>query len=209
MDSLLEKFYNGGNLQSRNGFTRFSALQTNPSLNIGLAPATKSPLPVRPLISTVNSTNLNINHKPNLTINTNFNNLVTNKDFLKPQNLAFNSSSDLLYNNPGYTHKRYNSEYNIRNNTVADIKRNDTKMQMMEEKMKNLELKSQRLEVINDFFFDMFENNLVKDELTSYPSSLNFCFCIFAAFSLCLFISSFTKLFSNMSKKKSLITSNL
>ena len=33
-------------------------------------------------------------------------------------------------------------------------------MQMMEEKMKNLELKSQRLEVINDFFFDMFENNL-------------------------------------------------
>ena len=38
-------------------------------------------------------------------------------------------------------------------------------MQMMEEKMKNLELKSQRLEVINDFFFDMFENNLVKEEL--------------------------------------------
>ena len=36
---------------------------------------------------------------------------------------------------------------------------------MMEEKMKNLELKSQRLEVINDFFFDMFENNLVKEEL--------------------------------------------
>jgi hypothetical protein len=38
-------------------------------------------------------------------------------------------------------------------------------MQMMEEKMKNLELKSQRLEVINDFFFEMFENNLVKEEL--------------------------------------------
>jgi len=31
--------------------------------------------------------------------------------------------------------------------------------------MKNLELKNQRLEVINDFFFDMFENNLVKEEL--------------------------------------------
>ena len=153
MDSLLEKFYNGGSLQSRNGFTRFSAFHPNSSMNVGLAPATKSPLPVRPLISTVNSTNININHKPNLTINTNYNNLVTNN------NLAFNSSSDLLYNNPGYTHKRYNSEYNIRNNTIADIKRNDTKMQMMEEKMKNLELKSQRLEVINDFFFDMFENN--------------------------------------------------
>ena len=159
MDSLLEKFYNGGSLQSRNGFTRFSAFHPNSSMNVGLAPATKSPLPVRPLISTVNSTNININHKPNLTINTNYNNLVTNN------NLAFNSSSDLLYNNPGYTHKRYNSEYNIRNNTVADIKRNDTKMQMMEEKMKNLELKSQRLEVINDFFFDMFENNLVKEEI--------------------------------------------
>ena len=128
MDSLLEKFYNGGSLQSRNGFTRFSAFHPNSSMNVGLAPATKSPLPVRPLISTVNSTNININHKPNLTINTNYNNLVTNN------NLAFNSSSDLLYNNPGYTHKRYNSEYNIRNNTVADIKRNDTKMQMMEEK---------------------------------------------------------------------------
>ena len=61
MDSLLEKFYNGGSLQSRNGFTRFSAFHPNSSMNVGLAPATKSPLPVRPLISTVNSTNININ----------------------------------------------------------------------------------------------------------------------------------------------------
>ena len=44
-------------------------------------------------------------------------------------------------------------------------KKNAKKMQMIEEKMKNLELKNQRLEVINDFFFDMFENNLVKDEI--------------------------------------------
>ena len=44
-------------------------------------------------------------------------------------------------------------------------KKNATKIQMIEEKMKNLELKNQRLEVINDFFFDMFENNLVKDEI--------------------------------------------
>jgi hypothetical protein len=97
-----------------------------------------------------------------LTIDTKFNNIVTNKDFLKPQKLAFNSSSDILFGN---AQRRYNSEYNVRNNTYADIKRNDTKMQMMEEKMKNLELKSQRLEVINDFFFDMFENNLVKEEI--------------------------------------------
>ena len=97
-----------------------------------------------------------------MTIDTKFNNIVTNKDFLKPQKLAFNSSSDILFGN---AQRRYNSEYNERNNTYADIKRNDTKMQMMEEKMKNLELKSQRLEVINDFFFDMFENNLVKEEI--------------------------------------------
>ena len=40
----------------------------------------------------------------------------------------------------------------------VESKKNETKMQIMEEKMKKLELKNQRLEVINDFFFDMFEN---------------------------------------------------
>jgi hypothetical protein len=86
---------------------------------------------------------------------------------MKPQNLAFNSSSDLLYNNPVSTkNKRYNSEFNaLQDNVYSETKKNNTKMQMMEEKMKNLELKSQRLEVINDFFFDMFENNLVKEEI--------------------------------------------
>ena len=161
MDSILEKFYNGGNQFSRNGFTQFGALHSNQSRPVGLSHTTKSPLPVRPMLNTNNSTY----QKPSLTINTKFNNIVTNQDFLKPQRLAFNSSSDLLYNNPGNAQRRYNSEYNVRNNTYADIKRNDTKMQMMEEKMKNLELKSQRLEVINDFFFDMFENNLVKEEI--------------------------------------------
>ena len=161
MDSILQKFYNGGNTSLNNGFTQFGALQSNATRPIGLSHTSKSPLPVRPLINSVNTTY----HKPSLTINTNFNHLVTNKDFLRPKNLAFNSSSDLIYNNPGNVQRRYNSEYDIRKNTYADIRRNDTKMQMMEEKMKNLELKSQRLEVINDFFFDMFENNLVKEEL--------------------------------------------
>ena len=161
MDSILQKFYNGGNTSLNNGFTQFGALQSNATKPIGLTHTSKSPLPVRPLINSVNTTY----HKPSLTINTNFNHLVTNKDFLCPKNLAFNSSSDLIYNNPGNVQRRYNSEYDIRKNTYADIRRNDTKMQMMEEKMKNLELKSQRLEVINDFFFDMFENNLVKEEL--------------------------------------------
>ena len=161
MDSILQKFYNGGNTSINNGFTQFGALQSNATRPIGLSHTSKSPLPVRPLINSVSTTY----NKPSLTIDTNFNKLVTNKDFLRPKNLAFNSSSDLIYNNPGNVQRRYNSEYNIRKDTYADIKRNDTKMQMMEEKMKNLELKSQRLEVINDFFFDMFENNLVKEEI--------------------------------------------
>ena len=165
MDSIIEKFYNGGNNINSNNFTNLRFQTTNPINTIGLSHTSKSPLPVRPMISTVNSASINIPHKPILTINTNFNN---NLSPVKPHNLAFNSSSDLLYNNKTLTHRRYNSDYNmnnIRNNTYADIKRNDTKMQMMEEKMKNLELKSQRLEVINDFFFDMFENNLVKEEI--------------------------------------------
>ena len=164
MDTILEKFYNGGNNSNPNNFLN-SGFKTSPIMTTGLSPSSKSPLPVRPMISTINSTNINLTHKPNLTINTNYNNYTETKDFLKPQKLSFNSYSDLSYNNPEKIHRRYNSEYNIHNNTYADIKRNDTKMQMMEEKMKNLELKSQRLEVINDFFFDMFENNLVKEEI--------------------------------------------
>ncbi len=164
MDTILEKFYNGGNNSNPNNFLN-SGFKTSPTMTTGLSPSSKSPLPVRPMISTINSTNINLTHKPNLTINTNYNNYTETKDFLKPQKLSFNSYSDLSYNNPEKIHRRYNSEYNIHNNTYADIKRNDTKMQMMEEKMKNLELKSQRLEVINDFFFDMFENNLVKEEI--------------------------------------------
>ena len=161
MDSILEKFYNGGSISSRNGFSQFGALSSNPVKTIGLSHTSKSPLPIRPMINNINSTY----QKPSLTINTNYNNITSQKEFLRPQKLAFNSSSDLFNNNPNLPQRRYNSEYNIRNNTHADIKRNDTKMQMMEEKMKNLELKSQRLEVINDFFFDMFENNLVKEEI--------------------------------------------
>ena len=121
------------------------------------------------MISTINSAMHNTTNKPNITLNTNLSNnlLVSQKDFMKPQNLAFNSSSDLLYNNPVTTNnKRYNSAFNaLQDNVYSETKKNNTKMQMMEEKRKNLELKSQRLELINDFFFDMFENNLVKEEI--------------------------------------------
>ena len=167
MDSILEKFYNGGGQNETNKFTQFGGFQTNGLKLANLSHSSKSPLPVRPMISTINSSLHKTNNKPtNITINTNFTNIPSQKDFLRPRNLAFNSSSDLLYSNPVQTHKRYNSEYNtLQNNVYAETKKNNTKMQMMEEKMKNLELKSQRLEVINDFFFDMFENNLVKEEI--------------------------------------------
>ena len=169
MDSIIEKFYSGSK-NDANKFTQFGAFQTNNSLKLGGIPhSSKSPLPVRPMLNITNSSIPNTNNKPtNITINTNYNQIQSQKDFLRPQNLAFNSSSDLLFNNPVQTHRRYNSEYNIlQNNVYAEAKKNNTKMQMMEEKMKNLELKSQRLEVINDFFFDMFENNLVKEEINN------------------------------------------
>ena len=167
MDSIIEKFYNINGQNEANKFTQFGAFQTNGLKLTGLSHSSKSPLPVRPMISTVNSSLHQTNNKPtNITINTNFTHIPSQKDFLRPKNLAFNSSSDLLYNNPVQTHRRYNSEYNaLQNNVYAETKKNNTKMQMMEEKMKSLELKSQRLEVINDFFFDMFENNLVKEEI--------------------------------------------
>ena len=169
MDSIIEKFYNSGGQNDTNKFTQFGAFQTNSLKMGGLSHSSKSPLPVRPMITTLNSSvHNNVNKPSNITINTNFNHIPSQKDFLRPQNLAFNSSSDLLYNNPVQTHKRCNSEYNaLQNNVYAETKKNNTKMQMMEEKMKNLELKSQRLEVINDFFFDMFENNLVKEEINN------------------------------------------
>ena len=167
MDSILQKFYNSGGQNGLNTFSQFGAFQTNGIKYTGLSHSSKSPLPVRPMNTTNNMAILNTNNKPtNLTIKTNFTHIPSQKDFLRPKNLAFNSSSDLLYNNPVQAHRRYNSEYNaLQNNVYAETKKNNTKMQMMEEKMKSLELKSQRLEVINDFFFDMFENNLVKEEI--------------------------------------------
>ena len=137
MDSILEKFYNGGGQGELNKFTQFGGFPT------GLSHSSKSPLPVRPMIGTINSAMHNTTNRPNITLNTNLSNnrLVSQKDFMKPQNLAFNSSSDLLYNNPVSTkNKRYNSEFNaLQDNVYSETKKNNTKMQMMEEKMKKKE----------------------------------------------------------------------
>ena len=130
MDSIIEKFYNVGGQNEPNKFTQFGAFQTNNSLKLaGISHASKSPLPVRPMLNTINSSIHNTNNKPtNITINTNFTHIPTQKDFLRPQNLSFNSSSDLLYNNPVKTHKRYNSEYNIlQNNVYAETKKQQHK----------------------------------------------------------------------------------
>ena len=95
MDTILEKFYNGGNNSNPNNFLN-SGFKTSPIMTTGLSPSSKSPLPVRPMISTINSTNINLTHKPNLTINTNYNNYTETKDFLKPQKLSFNSYSVIV-----------------------------------------------------------------------------------------------------------------
>jgi hypothetical protein len=105
---------------------------------------------------------------------------MTQESFLRPTKLIFNGSSDLFnkstlpsnnflnnnnINTVAKTEGNIPSLHTMKQNFNLESKKNATKMQMMEEKMKNLELKSQRLEVINDFFFDMFENNLVKEEM--------------------------------------------
>ena len=81
------------------------------------------------MLNTINSSIHKSNNKPtNITININFTHILAQKDFLRPQNLSFNSSSDLLYNNPVKTHKRYNSEYNIlQNNVYSETKKTTQK----------------------------------------------------------------------------------
>ena len=134
---------------------------------------------IKPNISVVNPAIHNVETKTQISIpKTPNKDIISNNTYLNPKKLIFNSSSDLFNqnipkNNFAYSTKNNNdinqepipSLKTVKQNINTENKKNSTKMQMMEEKMKNLELKSQRLEVINDFFFDMFENNLVKEEL--------------------------------------------
>ena len=165
MDTVVQKFY-GEDSQ----FTQFGAfttgfnkkplqnnklLQTTPIINPGLHDKTK----ITP--------NPQLNPIPNLKPSNSFNlpNYNTAANFKGPV-LSFYGKDDIL-NPRNSNNKNNNTSYyqNIKNKEIEENKKNNTKMQMMEEKMKNLELKSQRLEVINDFFFDMFENNLIKEEI--------------------------------------------
>ena len=173
MDNLIQKFYSNGKEEEQK-YTQFGAFSNSLLKNSG----TKFNF-IKPNISVVNPAIHNVETKTQVSIpKTPNKDIISNNTYLNPKKLIFNSSSDLFNqnipkNNFAYSTKNNNdinqepipSLKTVKQNINTENKKNSTKMQMMEEKMKNLELKSQRLEVINDFFFDMFENNLVKEEL--------------------------------------------
>ena len=173
MDNLIQKFYSNGKEEEQK-YTQFGAFSNSLLKNSG----TKFNF-IKPNISVVNPAIHNVETKIQISIpKTPNKDIISNNTYLNPKKLIFNSSSDLFNqnipkNNFAYSTKNNNdinqepipSLKTVKQNINTENKKNSTKMQMMEEKMKNLELKSQRLEVINDFFFDMFENNLVKEEL--------------------------------------------
>ena len=173
MDNLIQKFYSNGKEEEQK-YTQFGAFSNSLMKNSG----TKFNF-IKPNIGVVNPAIHNVETKTQNSIpRTPNKDIISNNTYLIPKKLIFNSSSDLFNqnipkNNFAYSTKNENglnkepipSLKTIKDNINTENKKNSTKMQMMEEKMKNLELKSQRLEVINDFFFDMFENNLVKEEL--------------------------------------------
>ena len=178
MDNLIQKFYSNGK-QEEQKYTQFGAfsskLRKNPFSNLNLDTSQL----IKPNIGTINpaihnsETITQMNKTPN----------ISQDSFLQPKKLVFNSARDLLgqsimtqnyfennikdtnMHTINVTPNKLPSLHTIKQNLNMESKKNATKIQMMEEKMKNLELKNQRLEVINDFFFDMFENNLVKEEL--------------------------------------------
>ena len=173
MDNLIQKFYSNGKEEEQK-YTQFGAFSNSLLKNSG----TKFNF-IKPNISVVNPAIHNVETKTQISIpKTPNKDIISNNTYLNPKKLIFNSSSDLFNqnipkNNFAYSTKNNNdinqepipSLKTVKQNINTENKKNSTKMQMMEEKMKNLELKSQRLEVINDFFFDMFENNLMKEEL--------------------------------------------
>ena len=171
MDNLIQKFYSNGKEEQK--YTQFGALSNN--LNF------KTTSFIKPNIGTLNPAMHNIETATtNIPKTLNRTTQMTQESFLRPTKLIFNGSSDLFnkstlpsnkfldnnnINTITKTEGNIPSLHTMKQNFNLESKKNATKMQMMEEKMKNLELKSQRLEVINDFFFDMFENNLVKEEM--------------------------------------------
>ena len=120
---------------------------------------------IRPIINKIippssNNTINNYSNYNNYRIYTPQKSIYANSNtYLYPKRLMFNSLGDILYHNPFKSNTRGQLSL-IKENLLYENKKNNIKMQMIEEKMKNLELKNKKLEVINDFFFDMFENNV-------------------------------------------------
>ena len=179
MDDLIQRFYYGKEKEANQKYEQFGAFSNSLKKSSGNLNYNTSGF-IKPNISTINPSMHNMETTATNTIPKTPN---MQETFLRPKKLIFNGTNDLFNNSiPKHTFTNDNKNINGGNNVVntqdnipslntmkqnfnVESKKNATKMQMMEEKMKNLELKSQRLEVINDFFFDMFENNLVKEEL--------------------------------------------
>ena len=177
MDNLIHKFYSNGKEEEQK-YTQFGALSNSLLKNTNKNFLKPNISLINPAIHNIEKTSTTTQNPktPNKTVLSNNNNININENYLYPKKLIFNSSSDLFpkknfafgkndIKDSDIGKEEIPSLKNINQRINTENKKNITKMQMMEEKMKNLELKSQRLEVINDFFFDMFENNLVKEEL--------------------------------------------
>jgi len=168
MDNIINKFYSNGRQGSQNygklGVFSASMINTH-GINRNPYNPLNSSAEIRPLTNkivppTSNNTINSYSNYNNSRIYTPQKSIYTNQNqYLYPKRLMFNSVEDILYHNPFKSNTRGQLSL-IRENLLYENKKNNIKMQMIEEKMKNLELKNKKLEVINDFFFDMFENNL-------------------------------------------------
>jgi len=168
MDNIINKFYSNGRQGSQNygKLGVFSASMINPH---GISKNPYNPLnssaEIRPITNKIippssNNTINNYSNYNNYRIYTPQKSIYANSNtYLYSKRLMFNSLGDILYHNPFKSNTRGQLSL-IKENLLYENKKNNIKMQMIEEKMKNLELKNKKLEVINDFFFDMFENNV-------------------------------------------------
>ena len=159
MDSIVQKFYSTGKNSNQN-FTNFRVFSSGMIPN-NLSSRYKISTPIKPI------TNIN-NYLPPIQAyerpTSNIKLKQNNNNYLYPKHLIFNSSSDMLFKDPFKYYNKGELKY-MKDKELFEKTKNQTKIQMMEEKMKNLEQKSKKLEIINDFFFDMFENNLIQQKL--------------------------------------------
>ena len=162
MDNIIQKFYSNGKDRLSN-YSQFGAFSTNQITNRNRLPSylyqpDDNNKPILPKISTTIS---QINPHVNAMSPSNFNTISSQRytnlkeeSFLNPKPLVFNSTSDMMFSN--YRLNPTGEFYLMKENLLTENKKNMMKIQMIEDKLKNLELKNKRLEVINDFFFFIF-----------------------------------------------------